>query len=117
MKSPTVWILDDDSSFLHYMKHWFQKSFHIDVKTFSKTSEFTDRIFHKKEMPDLIIMDVRLDDENGLRLAKKIHHDIGPIPIIHLTYLDGDPITEGEYIILSKPINNAHLIKAVESLI
>lgn len=115
MNQSKIWILDDDPSFCTYMEKLIKKNIYSETKSFTKSQDFIDKIFHEKDAyPDLILMDIRLEDENGLRLAKRIHHNLGPIPIIHLTALSGEEILDGDVMILSKPVNTAHLLKAIE---
>ena len=77
-----------------------------------------------KEKPDLIVMDVRLPEMNGLEVAGKLKATPGfeHIPIIAVTAYamqgDEDMVLEAGYnIYMSKPINIKELIKQVKNLL
>lgn len=112
-----IWILDDDKDFCLFLKKIIEQNFDYNVKWFTSEREFEDIIFHENDIPSLILMDVRLNKENGLRFGNKIHEKLPNIPIIHLTALDGDDIRSEKYTILSKPVNKPLLLKTVSNFL
>lgn len=108
MKYHNIRIIDDDEAFLDFMKHWFQKNYGIQVTTYSNCNSFISNLEEDSTI-DLVLIDVRLKNENGLRLSKKVREINNHCKIIHLSSLDGSSIFEEDYIILNKPISTDEL--------
>ena len=108
-----VWVVDDDQSFCEFMDIWIKKHFDVTITTFNTANEFMSAVDNCEYAPSLVLMDVRLKDENGLRLSKKVKKEHSEIPFIHLTSLGGNPIIEEDLIILNKPIDRLALVKEI----
>lgn len=108
-----IWVVDDDQSFCDFMKIWLIKHFDVDISIFNTADEFLVAVRDCEYAPSLVLMDVRLEDENGLRLSKKVKKEHHEIPFIHLTNLEGSPIIEDDLIILNKPIDRLALVKEI----
>lgn len=72
----------------------------------------------QSEMPDLVLLDIRMPGMDGLTLARKIRH-ISDVPILFLTaYSDEEQVTEsvsiGGYGYLVKPLEVNQIIPSIE---
>lgn len=112
-----IWVLDDDEDFLPLIDKWLIKNYDCEVKCFANVEDFDKELYLADIAPDLILMDIRLKDANGLRVANEVHSLFKDVPIIHLTALDGDPIIEDKYVILGKPIDDHLLKRSISQLI
>lgn len=77
----------------------------------------------KKTLPDLILMDIGLPGEDGLRLAEKLQRDerLKDIPVIFLTAHSSkreiiDGVRFGGYDYLVKPVDEAVLFERIQSV-
>lgn len=112
-----IWILDDDEDFLLLIDKWLKKNYDCEVTSFNTVESFDQELYRVNLVPDLILMDIRLKDANGLKVANEVHSLFQNVPIIHLTNLDGEPIIEEKYTILGKPINDKLLKSSISRLI
>jgi len=74
----------------------------------------------RKLQPDVIVLDIRLGDENGLDLCREIRAE-SDVPIIFLTALDDDEdvvtgLEAGGDDYLAKPVNVKVLLAHIEAL-
>lgn len=116
MKNKSVWLIDDDSSFGDYLHNWFQRNFQIELKTFRDVDALYMAL-KTQEHPHLLILDVRLEGNNGLRVSNNLHELYPEIKFVHVTSLDGEPILDEDYIILGKPINNKTFLEIIKQKI
>lgn len=93
-----------------------------EVHAFAEGDSFYEYL--KKNIPDLVIMDVGLPGEDGFRIAKKMRQDtrLSDIPVIFVTahsstkdILEG--VKSGGYDYISKPFDDAVLIDRVQSVL
>ncbi|MDR0930529.1 MAG: response regulator transcription factor [Clostridiales bacterium] len=85
MEEPKVIFALDDERHIRELLDYNLKNEGFDVYTFELASEFMDALRH--HVPDLILLDIMLNDANGMDICKRIRNSPIPknIPIIMLT--------------------------------
>lgn len=78
--------------------------------------------FHKNQNIDLILMDINMPVMNGIEATQIIRGAGSKIPIVGLTALSEDEITEGGHralfdLVLTKPVSSEVLAKTVDALL
>jgi len=114
-----IMIVDDDKAFLEELAEMIKMSGYTVVTT-DNSSEVLVTV--KKEKPDVILMDLKMDGLNGFELVMllKHHKEICGIPIIMMTghYNDeGDVWLEnsfGVHRFIKKPFNPLDIISRIE---
>jgi twitching motility two-component system response regulator PilH len=116
-----VLIVDDSPSQLMGMKRIIEKLGHETI-TAEDGQQGVD--VAKKELPDLILMDVVMPNLNGFQATRSIAKDASTshIPVILVTTKDQETdkvwgIRQGAKAYLTKPVNDAALIKLVKELL
>jgi twitching motility two-component system response regulator PilH len=116
-----VLIVDDSPSQLMGMKRIIEKLGHETI-TAEDGQQGVD--VAKKELPDLILMDVVMPNLNGFQATRSIAKDASTshIPVILVTTKDQETdkvwgIRQGAKAYLTKPVNEAALIKLVKELL
>jgi twitching motility two-component system response regulator PilH len=116
-----VLIVDDSPSQLMGMKRIIEKLGHEAI-TAEDGQQGVD--VAKKELPDLILMDVVMPNLNGFQATRSIAKDASTshIPVILVTTKDQETdkvwgIRQGAKAYLTKPVNEAALIKLVKELL
>ena len=116
-----VLIVVDSPSQLMGMKRIFEKLGHETI-TAEDGQQGVD--VAKKELPDLILMDVVMPNLNGFQATRSIAKDASTshIPVILVTTKDQETdkvwgIRQGAKAYLTKPVNEAALIKLVKELL
>lgn len=79
--SKLIQIIEDDEAIRDVIEYILQQS-DYEVTVASNAREFKVNLLHT--LPDLILMDVRLPDGNGLQLCRKLKHSLETknIPVI-----------------------------------
>lgn len=88
-----VQVVEDDPD-IRYVVAYLLEDANYTVETFENAKAFHDRT--QKENVDLIILDVRLPDGNGIEMSKAIKNDIktSSIPVIIMSaHAQGDVAT------------------------
>jgi diguanylate cyclase (GGDEF)-like protein len=118
---PKIFIADDDQENLDLLKFIFESE-HYNVITASDGEQAIHMV--KKEMPDLVILDVNMPKVSGFEVCEAIRQDGATclIPIIMLTSLSktkdlitGIKLGADEY--LKKPFETFELVARVEGLL
>ncbi|MGQ0799847.1 MAG: response regulator [Pseudomarimonas sp.] len=116
-----VLIVDDSPSQLMGMKRIVEKLGH---ETFSAEDGAQGVEVAKREIPDLILMDVVMPNLNGFQATRSISKDpsTAHIPIVLVTTKDQETdkvwgMRQGAKAYLTKPVNEAALIKLVKELL
>lgn len=116
-----VLIVDDSPSQLMGMKRIIEKLGH-EALTAEDGALGVD--VARKEIPDLILMDVVMPNLNGFQATRTISRDpsTAHIPIVLVTTKDQETdkvwgIRQGAKAYLTKPVNEAQLIKVVKELL
>ena len=116
-----VLIVDDSPSQLMGMKRIIEKLGH---ETLTAEDGALGVDVAKRELPDLILMDVVMPNLNGFQATRAISKEptTAHIPIILVTTKDQDTdkvwgMRQGAKAYLTKPVNEAQLIKLVKELL
>ena len=80
--SQTVFIVDDDPSFLATMTRWL-RSFGYSPESYSSATDFLAR--RPEQVPGCVIADLEMPDMDGLELQRALAGSSNPLPIIFLT--------------------------------
>lgn len=79
---PKLLIVDDEIDIREFAKSFFKKR-DIDVFTASGGSEAFEII--RKEIPDLVLLDVRMEEYTGVELLRKIRAEGNKVKVIMVT--------------------------------
>ena len=112
-----IWILDDDKSIRWVLQKALEKN-NYNVVAFGNTNEAINQFNH--DMPDLIISDIKMPGESGLKFLEKVKGKFPNIPVIIMTAfsdLDSavDSYTHGAYEYLPKPFDIDNAINVINS--
>ena len=112
-----ILIIDDDPNIVDYLVSLFEDN---DYQTFS-AGEVTEGLeIAKKEVPDLITLDIELPDEWGPRFYRKMSQEknLKNIPVIVISGLTGSDHAVGRAVAsISKPFDRDELLKIVKNTI
>ncbi|HMA77103.1 MAG TPA: sigma-54 dependent transcriptional regulator [Candidatus Krumholzibacteriaceae bacterium] len=113
---PVVLLVDDENT----IRMFLEKTLKDDgYETFSAANGTDALQIVEKELPDLVILDLKLPDINGMEVLEKIKKDYPEITIIMLTAF-GDIKTavsamrRGAFDFITKPVNLEQLLFVVE---
>lgn len=116
-----IYVVEDDKS-IQEIETFALSNTGYTVKGFSTAGEFCGALY--EELPDLILLDIMLPDEDGLTIVKKLRNreDTRLIPIIMLTArtseidkVKGLDIGADDY--MTKPFGVMELISRVKALL
>lgn len=119
-EGPTILLIEDNEDIQYFLQKKLQASYQV----LSATDGKTGRTMAYKHMPDLIICDVKLPEENGLFVLRKLKNDLrtSHIPIILLTarselqsQIEGIKLGADSYI--TKPFNMEFLQAMIINLL
>lgn len=110
-----IWILDDDLSIVKALQAILSREGYT-VEGFSKYKDLSQKL--KKRIPDLLLLDVLLNNEDGLKLAKKLHDNKRyqklPIVLVSANSISNESILESTATgFLKKPFNISDLSSVV----
>lgn len=114
--SKLIQVIEDDEAIRDVIEYILQQS-DYDVTVASNAKEFKINLF--KTLPDLILMDVKLPDGNGIQLCRKLKQslDTRHIPVIimsaHATAEESSRQAFADDFI-SKPFELDELIRRIE---
>lgn len=116
-----IYLVEDDDNIRKLVSYALTKEGY-DVKGFAVPSEFWNET--QTEIPDLVMLDIMLPQEDGLSILKKLRtmHETEDLPIIMLTAKDSefDKVTGldlGADDYISKPFGMTELISRVKALL
>ena len=113
-----VYLIDDDLDILDVYEDFINHSLKdLSVKKFSCLKKALTSLETEVVKPNLIVCDIRLPDENGLKLFEYLKGLGLDIPVLHVSGLDGEDIHTSKYNILSKPINPDDFIENIKKYI
>ncbi|MDR1017337.1 MAG: response regulator transcription factor [Lachnospiraceae bacterium] len=116
-----IWIVEDDDNIREIVAYAL-KSSGFDVKDFSDGKIFANEL--KKQLPDLVLLDIMLPETDGLTLLTNIREDIRTktIPVIMVTAkgteydkIKGLDLGADDYI--SKPFSIMEVVARVKALL
>lgn len=113
---PVVLLVDDEDTIRMFLEKTIKDEGYeaLTAATGEEALELT-----RRELPDLILLDLKLPDMNGIEVLQKIKEDIPEVCIIMLTAF-GDietavsAIKKGAFDFVSKPVNLEQLLLSIE---
>ncbi|OGF47864.1 MAG: hypothetical protein A2452_12115 [Candidatus Firestonebacteria bacterium RIFOXYC2_FULL_39_67] len=117
-----VMIVDDDTSFLEELVEMIKMSGY-DVISSDNSADVVKIV--RKEKPDVILMDLKMDGLNGFQLVMMLKHykDISNIPVIIMTGHYNDEVdvwlenSFGVHRFIKKPFNPLDVISRIEETV
>jgi len=109
-----ILIIDDDPNIVDYLVSLFEDN---GYQTFSADDVAKGLELAKKEVPDLITLDIELPDEWGPRFYRKMSQEknLKNIPVIVISGLTGSDHAVGRAVAsISKPFDRDKLLKIVK---
>lgn len=114
-------IVDDDDDILHFFRMNLPKD-RYEIKTALSAKEGFEIL--EDFNPDLIILDIKMPEEDGWEMNKKIKKDekLADIPVAFLTAKEDlsdklSALKEGIIDYIMKPIKSDQIIKRIENII
>ncbi|MCH7732157.1 MAG: response regulator [Candidatus Marinimicrobia bacterium] len=121
MTKKKILIVDDEKFFIEPIKRFLDKN---DFETITANDGFSGIISARKEMPDLIILDLMLPKINGFQVCRLLKFDdkYKHIPIIIVSAKDTDKDKElgkisGSDMYITKPINPKTLVDNINAIL
>ena len=117
MKS--VWIVDDDQSIRWVLEKSLAREM-IPFKSFANPNDVLDAL--EKEMPQVVISDIRMPRGNGINLLQQLKHDYPKLPVIIMTaFSDMDSAVAsfqgGAFEYITKPFDIAAVMTILQRAI
>lgn len=116
---PKILVIDDEKAILHALQIFLdQEGYTVEVIT--KYGDYLDKI-KPDDLPDIIILDILLMEEDGREIAKKLKNSIktSHIPIIMISahpYASKSALRSGADAFLSKPFEVNDLLDTIDRL-
>lgn len=115
--SKLIQIIEDDEAIRDVIEYILQQS-EFEVTVAANAREFKTNLFNT--LPDLILMDVRLPDGNGIQLCRKLKQslDTRHIPVIIISaHASAEQSSKEAFAddFISKPFDLDDLLKRVEN--
>jgi len=111
-----VWILDDNKSFCDLISQ-FMKEKGYNTKSFYYPQDFLKSL--EQELPDFVLLDLKLPSINGIDVLKKIKEEDENIHVIVMTAFGSienaiEAIKNGAYYFLTKPFETDEIIVLIQ---
>ncbi len=111
----TIYLIDDDQDILETYEDFIDESFkEIHVKKFTNIKDAVNQLAEEAFLPSLIVCDIRLPDESGLKIFDLLEEKHYHVPVHHISGLGGEDIHTEKYHILSKPISSHDFISSIQ---
>ena len=112
--APTILIVDDEIFVCKYLETILREEGYI--CNFANSATDCMHYINNEQMPDLILMDVRLPDGNGLELLESIHGKNADVPVIIITAYGSissavSAMKMGAFDFLAKPFEDDNRIR------
>ena len=113
-----IFVCDDDINITEFLKFFIMKHFGDEYKviTMNRCQELIGMIEMNERVPDILIMDINLQDGNGIETVKHLQRLHPKLKVIYLTgiinYATAIFETNPAYFLV-KPINENNLIDAI----
>ena len=103
---PIVWIIDDEQGICVSLALALKKDY--EVSTFNSAAPALERM--KSESCDVVLLDLRLQDEDGIDVLRRIKQDHPDVTVIMMTAYGSigssvEAIRAGAYTYLTKPLD------------
>lgn len=117
-----IFVCDDDQTITDYLKFFIMKKYgdEIQVRAFNKCLDLIGMVEFNERIPDILIMDVNLQDGNGIKTVKELQEQHPSIKVIYLTGIiqyATEIFQTNPIYFLTKPINENKLADAIEKAI
>jgi FixJ family two-component response regulator len=111
-----VFVIDDDATIREALRSLL-RSVGLQVELFATTREFLER--KRPDVPNCLVLDVRLPGTSGLDFQRKLAEAAVPIPIIFITGHGDIPMSvramkAGAVEFLTKPFRDQDLLDAIQ---
>ena len=108
LRNKRIYVVDDEIDILNSTRSLL-KTWHVQVET-AQTVKFTEDLFQRSGAPDLLMIDLRLgDEEHGAELAGRLQEVYGKFPVLVVTGETASAALQQTnakaYPILQKPIS------------
>jgi len=112
---PLVYVVDDDKSVLDSTRRWLEIS-DVVVKTFSNCADTLKSL--EEELPDVLVSDVKMPDEDGFSLLEKALKIVPELPVVMMTghgdiSMAVEAMRKGAYDFIEKPYEPDHLFMVI----
>ena len=112
---PKLLIVDDEMDVREFAKSFFQKR-EIDVTTASGGKEALGVI--EKENPDLVLLDVRMEEMSGVDVLKKLRESGNNVKVIMVTGVEnGDVMSEAKTLGAHEYIHKPLVLEELEKVV
>lgn len=112
---PKLLIVDDEIDIREFAKSYFRKR-HIEVYTASGGVEALEIIDHEK--PDLVLLDIRMEEMNGVEVLKKLRESGNSTKVIMVSGVkEENTITEAENLGVTGFINKPLVLDELEKIV
>ena len=116
LRNKRIYVVDDELDILNSTRSLL-RIWHVQVET-AQTVKLTEELFKRSGAPDLLIIDLRLgDEEHGAELASRLQDYYGKFPVLVVTGETASAALQQTnakgYPILQKPISADVLYDAV----
>lgn len=117
-----VAVCDDDRTITDYIKLLIDTEFRdiIQTKIYDSASDLESSIL-KNEIPDAIIIDICIKNENGLEMLKRVREHIPTTPVIFITgyleYCSDIFIDFNPWGLITKPIDKNKLFYHINKIL
>lgn len=111
-----ILIVDDDPNIVDYLTTLFEDNGYVTCSAGNAQEGFE---VAKKEMPDLITLDLEMPNEWGPRFYRKLRKDkkLRDTPVIVISGIDGDHAIRNAVAFVKKPFDPEKLIGIVKNTI
>lgn len=111
-----ILIVDDDPIIVKYLEAVFSDNGYA---TCNASSSMEGLELVRREMPDLITLDIQMPGEWGPRFYRKLRQDkeLREIPVIVISGIDGDHAVKDAVAFVKKPFDPEKLIGIVKNTI
>ena len=79
---PSLLIIDDDRSVVHVFRRCFEDS-EVAVSSAGTGAEGVEAV--ERDHPDVVMLDIVLPDESGLKIFEQIHEKDPTLPVVFIT--------------------------------
>lgn len=121
MKTPLIWILDDDAQVRESLS-WLLESVGLQVKALASPQAFLDLSAELDCQPGCLLLDVRMPGMSGLELLDLLGQKHHQLPVILLTghadvAMAIRALKSGAYDFFEKPCNDQQLLEVINKAV
>lgn len=113
MRKIKIFLIDDIDDVLEVMEMQLHRVIDCEVHCFNNHQKVLDAL-NSGEMPDLFFSDINMPDGHGEIWGNALKEQGINVPFIYYTGYDEDEINGSDSLILSKPIEDDHLLHVIQ---